>query len=487
MNRREFLGAAAAAPAVMAQNTRRPRNIVFILVDDHRFDSMSCAGHPWLKTPHMDRLANGGALFQNSFVTTSLCSPSRASILTGLYMHAHKVEDNFSPLDDKLPTFPSLLQKAGYRTGFFGKWHMGGDSDERRPGFDDWFSFLGQGQYDDPPVNDNGTRKIEKGNITNILTDRASRFIESNGSKPFCLYLSHKGVHYPFQPSARHKSIHADAPIPRPASMWYSKERYAQMPEWVRNRRYTRHGVEGLFGQTISFEDAYRDYMRCLLDIDDSVGRITSVLEAKGLLNDTLLVYMGDNGYMWGEHGLVDKRAMYEPSMRVPLIAHCPDLFGKGLKPAQMALNLDIAPTFLDAAGVREMPKMHGRSLLPVLQGRAANWRTDFVYEYEWERDYPYTPTITGLRTEQYSLMLTQGISDLEELYDIRKDPDQLNNLLGRTRENYHRGRTIELIGDPQLKATVAGLSKRLAGILRETGGDPRRAGEAIEGYLNAR
>jgi N-acetylglucosamine-6-sulfatase len=482
VNRRTFLSTASAAFA--QTGAPRVRNIVFILVDDHRYDALSCAGHPWLKTPHLDRLAAGGAFFRNSFVTTSLCSPSRASILTGLYMHAHKVED----LDSKLPTFPALLQKQGYRTGFYGKWHMGGDSDAPRPGFDDWFSFPGQGQYEDPPVNDNGVRKVEKGNITDILTDRACRFIERNASstKPFCLYLSHKGVHFPFQPSPRHKALHATDPVPRPSTIWYNEERNAQKPEWVKRRRYTRHGVEGLFGQTISFEDAYRDYMRCLLAIDDSVGRVTASLESKGLLNDTLIVFMGDNGYMWGEHGLVDKRAMYEESMRVPMIVHCPSLFATGQRPAEMALNLDIAPTLLDAAGVRDIPKMHGRSLLPVLQGKASDWRKDFVYEYEWERDYPYTPTITGLRTEQHSFMLSQGLWDLDELYDIRKDPKQLQNLLSAVKIGYKRGRMIEQITDPQLKQTVAGLQKRLAQLLRETGGDPRRAGEAIEGYSNA-
>lgn len=485
MNRRQFL-AASAMGAASAQSRPRRRNIVFILSDDHRYDAMSCAGHPWLKTPHLDRLAAGGVHFQNAFVTTSLCSPSRASILTGLYMHAHKVQDNFTPLDGTLPTFPALLQKAGYRTGFYGKWHMGGDSDERRPGFDDWYSFFGQGQYENPPVNDNGVKKTEKGNITDVLTDRACEFIDRNASRPFCLYLSHKGVHYPFQPSERHRKLYADAPIPRPDSIWHNEERYAQWPEWVKRRRYTRHGVEGLFGQTISFEDAYRDYMRCLLAIDDSVGKVTAKLEEKGLLNDTLYVYMGDNGYMWGEHGLVDKRAMYEASMRVPLLAHCPALFAKGLKPKEMVLNLDLAPTFLEAAGVKDGPKMHGRSWLPLVQGKATNWRKDFVYEYEWERDYPYTPTITGLRTEQYSLILSEGIWDLDELYDIQKDPDQLNNLLKGARIGYKRGRMIEQIKDPALKATVEGLQKRLAQILRESGGDARRAGEAIPGYANA-
>ena len=254
----------------------------------------------------------------------------------------------------------------------------------------------------------------------------------------------------------------------------------------MKRRRYTRHGVEGLFGQVISFEDAYRDYMRCLLDIDDSVGEVTKKLEEKGLLNDTLIVYMGDNGYMWGEHGLVDKRAMYEPSIRVPLIAHCPALIKKGQKPKEIVLNLDLAPTFLETAGAASPSQMHGQSWLPVVQGKAPKWRKDFVYEYEWERDYPYTPTITGLRTEQYSLMLSEGLWDIDELYDIQKDPNQLTNLLSGARIGYKRGRMIEQITDPKLKATIEALQKRLAEILKQTGGDPRRAGEAIPGYANA-
>jgi N-acetylglucosamine-6-sulfatase len=195
---------------------------------------------------------------------------------------------------------------------------------------------------------------------------------------------------------------------------------------------------------------------------------------------------MGDNGYMWGEHGLVDKRAMYEPSMRVPLIAHCPSLFPKAQKPKEMVLNLDLAPTFLEAAGVSNTPKMHGQSWLPVLTGKATTWRKDFIYEYAWERDYPYTPTITGLRTEQYSLMLSEGLWDIDELYDIQKDPDQLNNLLSGARIGYKRGRMIEQITDPKLKELVTQLQKRLAESLKATSGDPRRAGEAIPGYANA-
>jgi N-acetylglucosamine-6-sulfatase len=209
MTRRRLLQAVgAAAPPVLRAQPRR-RNIVFILTDDHRFDFAGALGHPWLKTPHLDRLVRGGACFRNAFVTTSLCSPSRASILTGRYMHAHKVVDNFTPLDPSIPTFPEMLQKAGYRTGFVGKWHMGGESDERRAGFDHWVSFLGQGQYFDPQLNRNGRRETVKGYITDILTGEAARFIRENASRPFLLYLSHKAVHYDFQPAPGHRTLYS--------------------------------------------------------------------------------------------------------------------------------------------------------------------------------------------------------------------------------------------------------------------------------------
>ena len=486
MTRRKFVGAtaAAAAPLPLPAQSRR-RNIVFILTDDHRHDFIGALGHPWLQghTPHIDRLLTRGAHFRNGFVTSSLCSPSRASILTGLYMHAHRVTDNFSPLSQSLVTFPQLLKQNGYRTGFLGKWHMGGDSDAPQPGFDHWVSFRGQGEYTDPTINRNGVSSKVQGYMGDVLTAEARRFIRDNASRPFCLYLSHKAVHYPFQPPRRHANLWPGMAAPKPASMPYKEEFYQQLPEWVKRRRYSRHGVDGLFGHTSNFDDAYRGYCQCLKSVDDSVGEVMTELEERGLANDTLVVYMGDNGYLWGEHGLVDKRAMYEPSMRVPLIAHCPDLTGARTVDA-MALNLDIAPTFMEAAGVRVPAGLHGRSLLPLLRGGNAtpsDWRRDFIYEYEWEQDYPYTPTITGLRTERHSLMMPQGVWDIAELYDVRTDPEQMRNLVADVRITHQRGRLSSNIADPERKKLVDGLQDRLATLLTETGGDPRRSGKGSE------
>jgi N-acetylglucosamine-6-sulfatase len=482
MTRRSLL---ATAPAVLTQSMRaqnRKRNVVFILTDDQRFDALGALGHPFLKghTPHQDRLLRDGVHFRNAFVTSSLCSPSRASILTGLYMHAHKVFDNFSPLSQSHETFPRLLQQSGYQTAFLGKWHMGGDSDAPQPGFHRWLSFRGQGEYANPEINDDGRRRRASGYMTDLLTDESNRFIRDNASRPFCLYLSHKAIHAPFQPHPKHADLFAGMDVPKPASMTYRQEYYEHLPEWVKRRRYSRHGVDGMLGHSMSFDDAYRNYCRSLLAVDDSVGAVLHQLEESRLLNDTLVIYMGDNGYMWGEHGLIDKRAMYEESIRVPLVAHCPDLTGPRVAEG-MALNIDIGPTLLDAAGVKPPAAMHGRSLLPLMQGKPVEWRNDFVYEYEWEQDYPYTPTITGLRTAQHSFMQYQGVWDISELYDMKGDPQQMNNILRDVRIYYQRGR-ISMNVPKDRKPLVDQLQARLHEILTETGGDPRRSGKGSEG-----
>ncbi len=391
MTRNTFLRTSAAACAAPLLSQSRRRNLVFILSDDHRFDMMGCSGHPWLKTPNMDRMARNGVLFRNAFVTTALCSPSRASILTGRYVHAHGVTDNVTPLPASLTTFPQVLQRHGYQTGLFGKWHMGGESDEPRPGFNRWVSFRGQGRYLDPVLNFDGIRRGVKGYVTDIVTDEALKFVRQCAGRPFLMYLSHKAVHAEFRPADRHTMLYSSEPIPYPKSMADSEENYRGKPDWVRRQRNSWHGVDGMYNHQINFEQFYRDYCRTLMGIDDSIGAVFNELEGRKLLNDTLIVYMGDNGFLFGEHGLIDKRAMYEPSMRVPMMAHCPDLFEGGRGVDGMALNIDIAPTLLAAAGAPPLASVQGRSLLGLIQG-ASDWRTEFVYEYFWERDYPRRP-----------------------------------------------------------------------------------------------
>jgi N-acetylglucosamine-6-sulfatase len=357
---------------------------------------------------------------------------------------------------------------------------MGGDSDDPQAGFDHWLSFRGQGEYENPEVNRNGARERARGNMTDILTEEAERFIRDNAARPFCLYLSHKAVHSPFQPPERHAGLFAGLPVPRPRTMLHKQEYYAQWPDWVRLRRLTRHGVDGMLDSDEPFDVHYRRYAQCLAAIDESAGRIFSALESARLLDDTLVLYMGDNGYLWGEHGLIDKRAMYEGSIRVPMLAHCPALFGTGGRTVDaMALNLDIGPTFLDAAGLAAPASMQGRSLLAAASGRTPEgWRREFLYEYAWEQDFPYTPHIIGLRTETHSLMHYPGTWDIPELYDVSKDPEQIENLLAGVRIGPRmRGRYAHHIKDPATRKLVDRLQSRMARLLEGTGGDPRLAG----------
>ena len=473
MTRRQLLGSAAAP--VFLQGQSRKRNLVFIFSDDHRYDAMGFTGHPWVKTPNLDRLAAGGLHFRNAFVTTALCSPSRASVLTGQYGHSHGVLDNITALPKTLPTFPQVLQQHGYRTALMGKWHMGGDTDEKQPGFDSWISFRGQGRYNDPVINFNGQRREVKGYVTDILTEEAVKFVRENRSRPFMLYLGHKAVHSEFFPAEQHKNLYSNDPVPYPATMANTDETYRGKPDWVRRQRNSWHGVDGMYDKKVNFDQFYRDYMRCVTSLDESVGSVYRALDDAKLLNDTLFIYMGDNGFQFGEFGLIDKRTMYETSMRVPMIAHCPDMFGAGGKADGMALGMDICPTMLEAAGAPIPATVQGKSLLALMKNPSTpeSWRKEFLYEYFWERDYPQTPTVLGLRTDQYSYMEYHGVWDLDELYDVQKDPQQRNNLLTDARVTTESGRVFQRIKDSELKAKVANLKERRNAILKATGGLP--------------
>ncbi|NUM55617.1 MAG: sulfatase [Candidatus Hydrogenedentes bacterium] len=475
--RRDFMAQAAAAVAVAthahAASTPARRNIVFILIDDMRFDSMGFMGHPFLETPNLDALARGGIVFERAFVTTSLCSPSRASMLTGLYAHSHKVYDNKSPLDDAIPTFPRMLQEAGYRTAFVGKWHMGGDTDDPRPGFDYWSSFRGQGVYVDPTFNTNGQRKQEAGYVTDLITDKAVAFLRERGDSPICLYVSHKAVHAEFHPAGRHKGCYADKTYPHPASMANTDENYCGKPAWVRAQRHSWHGVDGMYNKETDFDSFARDYCETMRAVDDSVGRIVETLREQGLLNSTLFVFTSDNGFQFGEHGLIDKRTMYEASIRVPCIAHCPDFIKPGAKCGELTANIDFAPTFLEAAGLPVPSSMQGRSLLPLMRGESPEWRDSILYEYLWERSFPQTPTMLGVRTKTHKYIRYHGVWDFYELYDVEKDPDEMTNLLAGYIQDSEGGILEAIIrkkAPDDVKALFEDMTNRLNTLLKESG-----------------
>ena len=465
-------GLLAAARPVAGQPPESPRNIVFIFTDDQRFDGVGLR-NDYFETPRIDQLADEGILFENAFVTTSLCSPSRASILSGLYAHTHQVLDNSTAMPTDLPTFPVGLQTAGYETAFVGKWHMGGASDDPRPGFDHWVSFRGQGPYVDPTLNINGTRSEHEGYTTDILTDYAVEFLRDAHERPFMLYLSHKAVHSPFTPAERHRGAYSNRRYVRPASMADTEANYEGKPDWVRLQRNSWHGVDGMYGGRIGFDRFVQEYAEALRAVDDSVGRVVDTLDDLGLLDSTLVVFMSDNGFQFGEHGLIDKRTMYEASIRVPLIVHCPDLFAGGQRRSEMLLNIDIAPTLLEAGGAPIPESMHGRSFHGLLTGASSEWRDAFLYEYFWERAFPQTPTVLGVRGDRYKLMRFHGIWDQYELYDLETDPDEMHNLLGDIRLETQAlaiDRQITARAEPAVATLFANLSRRLDEILAETG-----------------
>lgn len=424
-----------------AAATSQPRNIVFILSDDHRWDFLSFLPEAprFLETPNLDRLAKEGAHLRNAFVSTSLCSPSRASILTGQYMHHHRVVDNQRPEPPGIRFFPEHLRAAGYQTAFFGKWHMGHDSDAPRPGFDHWAGFRGQGDYTDPTLNVNGQRRTFPGYSTDVLTDLALEWLGQKRDKPFLLYLSFKAPHFPFEPAPRHKGRYDKFPVPYPPTMANTEENYATQPRWVRERRYGIHGVDhmetGRFDNdpVPSFENLYRRFAEAVHTVDENVGRVVKAIEAAGLRENTLLVYMGDNGFALGEHGFYDKRDAFETSIRVPLLAWAPGAIQPGTVVTQMVQNIDIAPSLLEAAGVSvpaNTPRMDGRSFWPLLQGRTVPWRSHILYEYHWEWNFPATPTTFALRTDRWKYIYYHGIWDRDSLHDLQTDPHERHNLI---------------------------------------------------------
>lgn len=414
----------------------KPRNVVFILSDDHRYDAMSFMGHPLAETPNMDAMAKEGVHLKNAFVTTSLCSPSRASILTGLYTFRHRVIDNQRLVPEGTLFFPQYLQKAGYKTGFIGKWHMGHAKDDPRPGFDYWVSFKGQGKYYPPndayTINVNGENVPQDGYITTLLSRYAVEFLEEqkDSEEPFFLYLSHKAVHGPFTPEPKYDGSLEEKPYTYPPSSKLETDNQKNRPRWLLDQRNSWHGMDFPLHTDSSAEEFYKSYCEALRSVDDSIGVVTDQLKKMGIYEETLVIYMGDNGYMFGEHGLIDKRVAYETSSRVPMLMQCPELFEGETVVEEVVANIDIAPTVMEAMGLQKPAHMDGQSFLPLALGEEIPWRDYFLYVYYWEPNYPMTPTHFSLRGGQYKFTTYYGLYDTDELFDIKADPMEQNNLI---------------------------------------------------------
>ncbi|MSR32027.1 MAG: DUF4976 domain-containing protein [Gemmataceae bacterium] len=459
----------AGIPASAAE---RP-NVLFILCDDLRWDCLSCAGHPHLNTPNIDRLAREGVHFKNAFCTTSLCSPSRASILSGQYAHTHGVMNNFTEYPGDLASFPRALHDTGYATSYFGKWHMGEDNDSRRPGFDYFVTHKGQGKYFDNEFNIAGKREVVKGYYTSVVTEMAEQWIDQQeAGKPWLCMLGHKAPHSFYVPHPKHAKAFDDVEVKYPDTAFKLEDK----PGWIKQRLGTWHGIYGpLFdfrkkfpdsspAAVKDFESMTRAYWSTILSVDDSVGRLLKLLEKRNELENTLVIFMGDNGLLNGEHGMVDKRAMHEPSIRVPILARHPSL-GKRDRPKainQLVLTIDMAPSILELCQAPPLKNIQGRSWVSLVQKGDPNWRKSFLYYYNYEKQFSYTPNVRGVRTEEWKFIHYphgDGSPDkhMAELYDLKNDPGERVNL---ARDPRQATRQAELRAELERLKKELGLEK---------------------------
>ena len=416
-------------------------NIVFVLVDDLRWDELGCTGHPFASTPHADRLAREGATFRNAFASTPLCSPSRAAFLTGAYSHANGVIDNVArdALSHRLITWPRLLHDVGYRTAFIGKWHMGND-DSPRPGFDRWVSFRGQGVYNDPDLNVDGRGTSARGYITDILTSHAVDFIREPSSQPFCLYLAHKAIHpntqqrddglrvnpgqsdapESFIPAERHKKLYAGEIPPR-------RGNYLKPPQGKPALERHPVGTTPLGPESATTDAVILARMRTMKAVDESVGQILAALETKQILDDTLVVFTSDHGFFYGEHCLgAERRLAYEETIRIPMLVRFPRRFQPGSTPSHFVLNVDVAASTLALAGVSPPSPFHGRPLW------SKPYRDAVLVEYFSDATYPRIRNMGyyAVRTERWKYIKYRDMNGADEVYDLRNDPFELHNLI---------------------------------------------------------
>ena len=464
---------------------KRP-NVVVVICDDIRWNALGCAGHPHLKTPNIDQLAREGVYFENMFCTTSLCSPSRATILSGLYAHTHGVTNNFTDYPRELASFPLQLQNSGYETAYIGKWHMGEKDDSPRPGFDYFVTHQGQGTYYDPEFNFNGKgRRSIPGYYTNIVTDLSTDWLKQSHDKPFLLMVGQKAPHSFYLPEPKYAHTFDDVEVNYPQSSFMLDDK----PAWMKKRLYTWHGIYGpIFAWrddhpndkasgVTDFAKMVRAYWGTILSVDDSIGELTQTLRETGELDNTVFVFIGDNGLHEGENGMVDKRTMHEASIRVPMIIRYPGFTppNRPKRIPQQVVTIDLAPTLVDVCGAKPLPKTHGKSFKQLVTIGDDSWRDAWFYHYNYEKQFPYTPNIRGIRTDRWKYIRYphgDGSPDrhMAELYDLKSDPHEHQNL----------------INAPGVKPLIAKLGKQLNQIMQDAdiGDDKMPLDEGIKSGL---
>ena len=429
-------------------------NILFIMTDDHAAHAMSCYGSRINKTPNLDRIAAGGVRFNNCFCTNSICTPSRAAILTGTYNHVNNVTTLSSRLDGRLPTFPKMIQAAGYQTAIVGKWHLGHGGNADPTGFDYWNVLPGQGDYHDPEMIELGERKQYHGYATDLITDLSLDWLERRDKdRPFMLMCHHKAPHRPWEPDEKHASLYADEDIPEPETLWddYSNRAAAAAAATMRvDRDFNIVDLKEPVPEGLSPEDRKRwlyqryikDYLRCVASVDDNVGRLLDYLETEGIVENTIVVYTSDQGFFLGDHGWYDKRFMYEESLRMPFIMRYPAAIPAGTVSDHMILNVDFAPTFLQYVDLPIPDHFQGHAFQPILAGEAPdNWQTSMYYRYWMHKTHHNVYAHYGVRTLRYKLIYYYGDALGQpgtideptepewELFDLETDPYELNNV----------------------------------------------------------
>ncbi len=472
------LGTAAASLALRGRSLfaaerpipRAAPNILFIMTDDQRWDALSAAGNPILRTPNIDRIANEGVRFAEAFVTNSLCAPSRASFLTGLYSHAHGVvthgtmpeNRNQVGLPETQETFVTMLQRAGWHTGLVGKWHIRSEPE----GFDEWVILPGGGgPYLDPRMTANGVSLKFRGHASDVVGDQSLAFLENwTRERPFCLLQHFKAPHRNWMPAERFAHAFEDIEVPVPRTF---EDKLAGRPEALRKAEMAIADMPDFRNRGVSpdlppeerkrrnLEELVKNYYRTLLSVDENVGRVLDWLDAQDLARDTIVLFTSDNGFFLGEHGLYDKRLMYEPSIRVPLLVRWPARFALRVDGEHMVRNVDVAPTLLALAGIPAPAFMHGRSFEPLLAGEDVPWRDAFLYEFF---EYPDADHCVrkhrGIRTERWKLIHFFEQPEEWELYDLVNDPDEVRNLAG----------------ERKYRAVLAELKERMERMRRELG-----------------
>lgn len=426
---KSLLSALCAIFTVQAHAAEKKPNFIFLIADDHRWDAMGAvqrehgerARYPWFETPSMDRLAAGGVRFRNAFITHSICSPGRAGFLTGQYNHVNGVLDNGTHFPVDSVTHATLLRDAGYRTAYFGKWHMG-DQKGPRPGFQHSASFINQGIYQDCPFEINGAMVETQGWVDDISTDLAIGWLRQNRATeaPFSMVIGFKSPH----------NRRGGENLPERLRSLYEGKTTKPTPNCAIAAIYHKPLTEADKGRErgLSANSVHLDYLRHIKGIDENLGRLLDTLDEMGIADDTVIVYSSDNGYFLGERGLGDKRALYEEGLRIPFIVRYPRLFPKGKLIDEMALNIDLAPTFLDLAGLPSHPGIQGASLKALALGeKPADWRTSFLSYYR--KELGDTPTCHAVRTETAKLIVYPDRPEWTEVYDLTNDPYELNNL----------------------------------------------------------